>query len=108
MERSTGKTALITAGQGIGRASAGRMAREGARVIATDVNPALLADLPGVEARELNVLDPAAITALTAEIGLVDILFNCAGVVHNGDILTATEAECGTSPSTSTPRRSSG
>lgn len=97
MERLTGKTALITAaGQGIGRASAERMAREGARVIATDVNPALVAELaavPGVEARLLNVLDGAAIVALASEIGAVDILFNCAGVVHNGDILTATEAE---------------
>ena len=97
MERLTGKTALITAaGQGIGRASAERMAREGARVIATDVNPGLVAELatlPGIEARVLNVLDGAAIAALVAEVGAVDILFNCAGVVHNGDIMAATEAE---------------
>ena len=97
MERLTGKTALITAaGQGIGRASAERMAREGAKVIATDVNPALVADLakvPGVEAHVLNVLDPAAITALIEKTGPVDILFNCAGVVHNGTVLEATEAE---------------
>lgn len=97
MERLTGKTALVTAaGQGIGRASAERMAREGARVIATDVNPALVAELsglPGIEARLLNVLDGGAISALAAEVGPVDILFNCAGVVHNGDILTATEPE---------------
>ncbi len=97
MERLTGKTALITAaGQGIGRASAERMAREGARVIATDVNPALvegLAAVPGVTAHVLNVLDPAAITALVAQVGPVDILFNCAGVVHNGTVLEATEAE---------------
>ena len=97
MVRLTGKTALITAaGQGIGRASAERMAREGAKVIATDVNPALVADLakvPGVEAHVLNVLDPAAITALIEKTGPVDILFNCAGVVHNGTVLEATEAE---------------
>ena len=97
MQRLTGKTALITAaGQGIGRASAERMAAEGARVIATDVNDALLAELAavaGIEARRLNVLDAAAIAALAGEIGPVDILFNCAGVVHAGDILTATEAE---------------
>ena len=97
MERLTGKTALITAaGQGIGRASAERMAREGAQVIATDVNPGLVAELaalPGIEARVLNVLDGAAIAALVAEVGAVDILFNCAGVVHNGDIMAATEAE---------------
>jgi 2-keto-3-deoxy-L-fuconate dehydrogenase len=97
MERLTGKTALITAaGQGIGRASAERMAREGAKVIATDVNDAALAELaqvPGILARKLNVLDPAAITALAAEVGPVDILFNCAGVVHNGTVLEASEAD---------------
>lgn len=97
MERLTGKTALITAaGQGIGRASAERMAREGAKVIATDVNDAALAELaqvPGIVARKLNVLDPAAITELAAEVGPVDILFNCAGVVHNGTVLEASEAD---------------
>ena len=97
MERVHGKTALVTAaGQGIGRASAERMAREGARVIATDVNDAALAELaqvPGIVARKLNVLDPAAITALVNEIGPVDILFNCAGIVHNGTVLEASEAE---------------
>jgi 2-keto-3-deoxy-L-fuconate dehydrogenase len=97
MERLKGKTALVTAaGQGIGRASAERMASEGARVIATDVNDAALAELaelPGIVTRRLNVLDPAAITALVAEVGPVDILFNCAGVVHNGTVLEATEVE---------------
>ncbi|WP_092898782.1 SDR family oxidoreductase [Rhodobacter sp. 24-YEA-8] len=97
MQRLAGKRALITAaGQGIGRASAERMAAEGAEVIATDVNEALVADLaglPGITAKVLNVLDPGAITALVAEIGPVDILFNCAGVVHNGTVLEATEAE---------------
>ena len=97
MERLQGKTALVTAaGQGIGRASAERMAREGARVIATDVNDEALAELaqvPGITARELNVLDAAAISALVDEIGPVDILFNCAGVVHNGTVLEATEAD---------------
>lgn len=97
MQRLNGKTALVTAaGQGIGRASAERMAREGAHVIATDVNESLLADLaqlPGVTARHLNVLDGAAITALIDEVGPVDILFNCAGIVHNGTVLQATEEE---------------
>ena len=49
--------------------------------------------MPGIVAKKLDVLDPAAITALMAEIGPVDILFNCAGVVHNGTIMEATEAE---------------
>lgn len=97
MERLQGKTALVTAaGQGIGRASAERMAREGARVIATDVNDAALAELatvPGITVRKLNVLDPAAIAALAEEVGPVDILFNCAGVVHAGTVQEATEAE---------------
>lgn len=97
MQRLTGKTALITAaGQGIGRASAERMAQEGARVIATDINPDLLAELAqisGVEAHPLDVLDGVAITAFAAKIGAVDILFNCAGIVHNGDILAAREDE---------------
>lgn len=97
MERLQGKTALVTAaGQGIGRASVERMAREGAKVIATDVNDAALAELakvPGIVAKKLNVLDPAAITALMEEIGPVDILFNCAGVVHSGTVLEASEAD---------------
>jgi len=97
MQRLKGKRALVTAaGQGIGRASAERMAAEGAEVIATDLSPALVAELalvPGITARVLNVLDPAAIAALTTETGPVDILFNCAGVVHNGTVLEATEAD---------------
>ena len=97
MRRLDGKVALVTAaGQGIGRATVERMAREGARVIATDVNPALvteLAQVPGIEAHRLDVLDPAAITALAAAVGPVDILFNCAGIVHAGTVLEASEAE---------------
>lgn len=97
MQRLTGKRCLVTAaGQGIGRASAERLAAEGARVIATDINDTALAELDaidGIEARKLNVLDGAQITALIEEIGPVDVLFNCAGVVHNGTILEATEAE---------------
>lgn len=97
MKRLQGKTAVITAaGQGIGRASAERMAREGAKVFATDINSKLVAELgqiPGIEAQVLNVLDATAITAFAKEIGPADILFNCAGVVHNGTILEATEAE---------------
>lgn len=97
MKRLQGKKALMTAaGQGIGRASALRMADEGASVIATDINEKALAEIadhPGITTRVLNVLDGAAINALAAEIGTVDVLFNCAGIVHAGDILTATEED---------------
>lgn len=90
MGRLNGKTALVTAaGQGIGRASALHMAREGAQVIATDINPTTLADLAaqGVDTRVLDVRDPAAIQALAADLGAVDVLFNCAGFVAHGTIL---------------------
>ncbi|HEV3240210.1 MAG TPA: SDR family oxidoreductase [Casimicrobiaceae bacterium] len=91
MGRLAGKVALITAaGQGIGRATAAAMAREGAEVIATDVNPQLLATLagtPGITTRVLDVLDDAAIKATLAELPPLSILFNCAGFVHNGTIL---------------------
>lgn len=97
MNRLQDKLCVITAaGQGIGRASAERLAAEGARVIATDVNEAALTELAkieGVEARKLDVLDPNAIAALAEDLGAIDVLFNCAGVVHAGDILSATEAE---------------
>ncbi|MDR7126124.1 SDR family oxidoreductase [Pseudotabrizicola sp. 4114] len=94
MGRLNGKTALVTAaGQGIGRASALAMAREGAKVIATDINADALATLAGqgIETRVLNVRDPAAIAAIAAEIGRVDVLFNCAGFVANGSILDSDE-----------------
>jgi 2-keto-3-deoxy-L-fuconate dehydrogenase len=91
--RLDGKTALITAAaQGIGRASAERFVAEGARVIASDINAAGLAGL-GCETRTLDVRDAGAITALAAEIGPIDVLMNCAGVVHNGTILDCDEAD---------------
>ncbi len=95
--RLQGKTALLTAsGQGIGRATALAFAREGARVIATDVNAAALAALRaecGCETRVLDVTDPAAVLAAAADVGVVDVLFNAAGFVHGGSVLDATEDE---------------
>ena len=91
--RLAGKTALITAaGQGIGRASAELFIAEGAKVIATDRDAGLLASLEGCTTRRLDVTDKAAIDALAAELGAVDVLFNCAGYVHNGTILECDEA----------------
>lgn len=94
-ERLSGKLAVVSAaGQGIGRATVERMAAEGARVIATDINPDTVAELnaiAGIEGRVLNVLDGAAIAAFAADVGPIDVLFNCAGVVHAGDIMGASE-----------------
>ena len=96
-QRLAGKTAFVTAaGQGIGRATAEAFAREGARVIATDVNEQLLATLagtPNVSVQRLDVLDPAAITAAAAAAGPVDVLFNGAGFVHAGTVLDCTEEQ---------------
>jgi len=95
--RLTGKTALITAaGQGIGYATAMAFAREGASVIATDLNEALLDRFQGesgIVARRLDVLDDAAVRALAAEIAPLDVLFNCAGFVHHGNIVDCTDQE---------------
>jgi 2-keto-3-deoxy-L-fuconate dehydrogenase len=94
--RLAGKLCFVTAaGQGIGRATAAAMAAEGARVIATDRDPALLASLtaPGITTAALDVLDDAAITAAAKAAGPVDILFNCAGFVHQNTVLTCTDQE---------------
>jgi NAD(P)-dependent dehydrogenase (short-subunit alcohol dehydrogenase family) len=89
--RLAGKTALVTAaGQGMGNAAVRAFAREGARVIATDLKAEFLAELaqvPGVTTRTLDVLDDAAVDQAVKQIGAVDILFNCAGYVHQGSIL---------------------
>ena len=94
MGRLNGKTCLVTAaGQGIGRASALMMAREGAKVIATDVNAAALETLAaeGIETRLLNVRDPASIAAAVSACPAPDALFNCAGFVAGGTILDCDE-----------------
>jgi 2-keto-3-deoxy-L-fuconate dehydrogenase len=96
MSPLAGKTAFVTAaGQGIGRATARAFAAAGATVIATDVDTAKLAGLESDTIRTvgLDVLDAAAITAAARDAGAVDILFNCAGVVHQGALLDAAEAE---------------
>ena len=95
--RLSGKRALVTAaGQGIGRASAMALAAEGAQVWATDLNVSLLDSYQGVSnitALPLDVLDKAAIQKLVADLPTLDVLFNCAGFVHGGNALQATDEE---------------
>jgi 2-keto-3-deoxy-L-fuconate dehydrogenase len=94
--RLSGKRAFVTAAaQGIGCATARAFAAEGAEVIATDKDEAKLAELRGrgITTRALDMLDAAAIEAAAKEAGAVDVLFNCAGFVHQNTILTATDAE---------------
>ena len=91
-----GKTAFVTAaGQGIGRATALAFAEAGAKVIATDLDAGKLASLASarIATQALNVLDPAAIKAAAEAASPIDILFNCAGFVHQGTIMDATEDE---------------
>jgi len=95
--RLQGKKALVTAaGQGIGKASALAMAAEGAEIWATDVNPKLLDaydGVPNIRAVALDVLDKAAIARVVGGLPALDVLFNCAGFVHNGTIEQATDAD---------------
>lgn len=92
-----GQIVVITAAaQGIGRASAEAFDRQGAQVWATDINEAKLAEIEAgrsLRRRKLDVLDAAAVSAFFAEIGQVDVLFNCAGVVQSGTVLEASEAD---------------
>ena len=91
--RLAGKVAVLTAAAaGIGRATAEAFAREGARVIATDVNVEGLAGLAG-DKRKLDVRSTEAVTALAREIGPIDVLFNCAGFVHHGTALECSDEE---------------
>ena len=96
-QRLQGKTAFITAaGQGIGRAIVEAFVREGATVIATDLNAALLhgvVEATGCRAQVLDATDAAAIRAAAASAGPVDVLVNAAGFVNSGTVLDCTEAE---------------
>jgi 2-keto-3-deoxy-L-fuconate dehydrogenase len=96
--RLTGKIALLTAaGQGIGRATAQAFADEGAMVWATDIDERLFSTLsqerPDIRIRRLDVLNTQAILDCAAELGTIDILFNCAGYVHHGSILDCSEKD---------------
>lgn len=105
--RVAGKTILVTAAaQGMGRASALALAREGADVIATDLREDLLADLSAesqkhggrpIRTQRLDVTDAAAIDALIGGLPPLDVLFNCAGYVHQGTIFQTTESDWDTS-----------
>ena len=97
-QRLAGKRALITAaGQGIGRASAIAMANEGAHVVATDISEAALEELAGsnhanIDTRLVDARDAASIKT-AVDHSQPDVLFNCAGFVHHGTILDATDDE---------------
>src|SRR5689334_201899 len=92
--RLAGKVAFVTAAaQGMGRGAALAFAREGARVWATDINASKVAELEGkdgIRTRGLDVTDESAIAKLAQEVGDIDVLFNCAGIVANGSILECT------------------
>lgn len=93
--RLAGNTVLITAaGQGIGYASALAMAAEGAHILATDINPDLLArfeGMPNIQTALLDVMDKEAIRAVVGKSEKIDVLFNCAGYVHAGNVLEAND-----------------
>jgi 2-keto-3-deoxy-L-fuconate dehydrogenase len=95
--RLEGKHILVTAaGQGIGKASVLALAAEGARVLATDIDEALLQtyrDVDGVTTRRLDVLDDAAVRTAVESMARIDVLFNCAGYVHQGSIFETSDAD---------------
>lgn len=97
MSALNGKIVLVTAAaQGIGRASVEAFAAAGATVIATDINAEKLSDLaglPNVTTRVLNVLSADAVRAAVEEIGRIDVLFNCAGIVHSGTVLEMSDTD---------------
>jgi 2-keto-3-deoxy-L-fuconate dehydrogenase len=95
--RLQGKVAFCTAaGAGIGRATAITFAKEGAHVVATDVDESKLKGLgeQGVAERlKLDVRDTAGVEAMAKRFSPVDILFNVAGYVHHGTVLECTDAD---------------
>jgi 2-keto-3-deoxy-L-fuconate dehydrogenase len=92
-DRLAGKVALLTAAAaGIGRATAQAFAREGARVVATDIDVDGLAGLDA-DKRKLDVRSTEAVAALARDIGAIDVLFNCAGFVHHGTVLDCSDAD---------------
>lgn len=97
MSDLTGKIVLVTAGaQGIGRASVLAFAQAGAQVIATDINSEKLAELgaiTGVTTRTLDVLSDQAVAKAVSDVGRIDVLFNCAGVVHSGALLDMNDSD---------------
>lgn len=94
MTTLAGKTCVVTAAaQGIGKATAQRMALLGASVIATDINEAALPSDDNIQAHRLDVTQPQAIAEFAASIDKIDVLFNCAGFVANGTILECGESE---------------
>ncbi|MEO8667877.1 MAG: SDR family oxidoreductase [Bauldia sp.] len=96
MNRLKGKRAFVTAaGAGIGKATALAFAAEGAEVVATDLKPELIEDLKakGMATHRLDVRDTAAVDALAMAVGSIDVLFNCAGFVHHGTVLTTSDEE---------------
>jgi 2-keto-3-deoxy-L-fuconate dehydrogenase len=96
--RLQGKKALLSAaGQGIGAATARAFAKEGATVYATDLNESkllkLAAEFPNIQTGKLDVRDTQSVNSLAAELGAIDVLFNCAGFVHQGTILDCSESD---------------
>ena len=96
-KRLAGKRILVSAAaQGIGKATVLSMVAEGASVLATDINEALLKDLagtPGIETRRLDVTDDKAVADTIASMDRIDVLFNCAGYVHQGSIFETTDKD---------------